>query len=133
MLTAWHPANGTTTHTLKFTTMVTGIGSAYSTTTGKFTCKIPGLYFFALSLYKKRTGTRVYDSIGCYIRKNGANLIRANLDPTDDDTDTGGFETSNFVTVNLALHDVVDVGGCNYNDAAYDTFSSFSGFLVHET
>lgn len=129
--TVWHPLDGLLAKTLRFSTVVASTGNDYATATGKFTCSLPGNYFFSLSLYKKRTITRVYDAIGCFIRKNGINVIQAYLDPTDDDTDKGGYETSQFLTVNLMVGDVIDIGGCNYNSTALGTYSSFSGFLFH--
>lgn len=131
--TAWHPANGNASDTMRFTNVVTGAGTDYDPSTGNFTCKVPGLYFFALSLNKKHTRSRLYDSIGCSIRKNRKDLVTAYLDPTDDYTDTGSYETSNFVVVNLDLLDVIDVGRCTETSTAYAEYSSFSGFLLHVT
>ena len=117
--------------TMIFSKVLTNIENRYSNITGEFTCNRPGLYYFALSLSKARTSGRVYDQIWCHIRKNRNDMIRAWLDPTDDTTDAGGYEASNFLLLHLNVGDIVDVGRCQYNTSAYGTDSSFTGFLVN--
>ena len=101
-------------------------GSGYSSSTGKFTCSHPGLYYFSTSLIKPRT-TPPVDRILCYIYKNTSSLVETFIDPTDDDTDKGTYETSAFIVVHLTLGDQVYVK-CNVGKLSMD--SSFSGFLV---
>ena len=117
--------------TMIFSKVLTNIETRYNNITGEFTCNRPGLYYFALSLSKARTSGRVYDQIWCHIRKNRSDMIRAWLDPTDDTTDAGGYEASNFLLLHLNVGDIVDVGHCQYNTSAYGTDSSFTGFLVN--
>ena len=114
---------------MRFSTIITNIGEGYNTTSGKFTCRVEGIYFFALSLSKARTDTRIYGFVGCYIRKNYNKLIRAYIDPTADDTEKGGAEVSGFITISLSPGDIIDVGECCFNSSAYHSRSSFSGFL----
>ena len=116
--------------TMIFSNVITNTENLYNNITGEFTCNRPGLYYFALSLSKARTSGRVYDQISCHIRKNRNNMIRAWLDPTDDTTDAGGYETSNFLLLHLNVGDIVDVGNCQHDTPAYGADSSFTGFLV---
>ena len=130
--TAWKPTEGPASGTLTFSTVLTNIGGQYSATTGKFTCKHPGLYYFSLSLSKKRTSTRgEADQVFCYIRHNGVNKIRAYTDPKDDSTDEGGYEAGNSIILHLNAGDTVDLGSCYTKYTAYGSHSSFSGFLLH--
>lgn len=123
------PADKNSSSIMRFSRIITNIGGGYNTTSGQFTCSVPGLYFFALSLLKERTSTRKYDIVSCYIRRNGIDLVQAYLDPTDDDTDKGGAEVSAFIIVSLSSGDIIEVGGCRHKAAAYNSRSSFSGFL----
>ena len=106
--------------------MKTNYGSGYSSSTGKFTCSHPGLYYFSTSLIKMRTTPKV-DYIKCYMYKDDSMLIGTNTDPTDDDTDKGSYETSAFITVHLSRGDQVYVE-CPYGKL--NVYSSFSGFLI---
>ena len=128
--TATQPHFGSS-HDMTFSKVLTNIENRYNNITGEFTCNRPGLYYFSLSLSKARTSGRVYDRIWCHIRKNGNDMIRAWLDPTDDTTDDGGYEASNFLLLHLNVGDIVDVGNCQRDTPAYGTDSSFTGFLVN--
>ena len=102
-------------------------GSGYSSSTGKFTCSHPGLYYFSTSLIKSRDSTHPVDRISCYIYKNTSDLVQTRIDPTDDDTDIGSYETSTFLVVHLSQGDQVFVK-CIVGKLS--VYSSFSGFLV---
>ena len=116
------------TSIVQFDFVETNYGSGYSSSTGKFTCSHPGLYYFSTSLIKERTSSRQVDYINCYINKNNSFLIRTYIDPTDDDTDKGSYETSAFIVVHLSPGDQVYVK-CQYGKL--NVHSSFSGFLIH--
>ena len=125
-------AQGSTRDTsgvLRFTDVKTNLGYRYSSSTGKFTCNHPGLYYFSLSLIKARQPTAVADWVSCFIRKNGIPMMFAAIDPTDDDTDNGTYETSAFLLVHLGNGDTVDVGICSVA-SSIDNTSSFTGFLL---
>ena len=107
----------------------TNYGNGYSTSTGKFTCYYPGLYFFALSLIKERAAHFDADMAYCHIYKSGSSLIYTITDPRDDDTDNGSYETSAFIVVHLNRGDTVYVGGCS-GSTSINGHSSFSGFLL---
>ena len=110
-----------------FDTTETNFGSGYSPTTGKFTCSHPGLYFFATTLIKLRDNADPVDALGCDIFRNTVYIVETYIDPTDDDTDKGSYETSAFVVVHLSQGDQVYV---RCYDGKLDYESSFSGFLI---
>ena len=112
---------------IQFNFIKTNYGSGYSPSTGKFTCSHPGLYYFSASLIKRRATTNKVDWIVCDIYKNTTLLIDTKIDPTDDDTDKGSYETSAFVTVHLSRRDQVYVK-CDLGKL--ESYSSFSGFLI---
>ena len=112
---------------IHFDSIKTNYGSGYSSSTGKFTCSHPGLYFFSVSLIKKRDLTNIVDWISCHIYQNSESLINTWIDPTDDDTDKGCYETSAFLTIHLSMGDQVYVT-CAVG--ILDGLSSFSGFLL---
>ena len=112
---------------MQFSSVWSNYGSRYSPYTGKFTCSHPGLYYFSTSLIKLGDTTTPVDWIRCYIYKNTSDLVRTSIDPTDDDTDKGSYETSAFVVVHLTQGDQVYVK-CTSGKLSY--YSSFSGFLI---
>ena len=116
------------TGVLRFTSVKSYIGSGYSSTTGAFTCRHPGLYYFSLSLIKRRDSSEP-DQVYCYIRKNSSSLIRTKIDPNDKYADYGSYGTSVSLVVRLAAGDRVDVGGCSGAETI-DGYSTFSGFLL---
>ena len=116
---------------LTFTNVFTNIGSQYDVTSGKFTSKHAGLYYFSFSLIKKRVGNRSEaDQVYCYLKLNGQDKVFAGTDPMDDDTDRGRYEASNSMVLHLDSSDVVNLGGCYATVSAFDKRSSFSGFLI---
>ena len=112
---------------MRFDYVKNNYGSGYSSSTGKFTCSHPGLYYFSTSLIKLRDTTTPVDRIGCDIYKNTSSLVYTFINPTDDDTDKGSYETSAFIVVHLSRGDQVYVN-CGYGKLS--SLSSFSGFLV---
>ena len=112
---------------VRFDSVKINYGSGYSSSTGKFTCSHPGLYYFSTSLIKLKDSTTPVDWIYCSIYKNTSALVKTETDPTEGDTDKGSYETSAFLVVHLSLGDQVYVM-CTFGKLSYD--SSFSGFLV---
>ena len=112
---------------MRFTSVKVNYGYGYSSSTGKFTCRYPGLYYFSTSLIKLRNTANPIDWIRCYIYKNTSSLVQTAIDPTDDDTDKGSYETSAFIVVHLSWGDQVYV---KCDTGTLDGASSFSGFLV---
>ena len=115
---------------MQFNSVKTNYGSGYSLSTGKFTCSHPGLYYFSTSLIKKRDtkDSLMVNYIHCYMYKNTNVYLETEIDPTDDDTDKGSYETSAFIVVHLARGDQVYVE-CDLQ-GPLDRYSSFSSFLI---
>ncbi len=89
-------------------------------TTGVFTCRHAGVYFFALSLLRHNTGT----SYG-HIYKGSEVLVAAFVSTSK----AGYYGTSNFVITHLVPGDNVFVGG-GTGVTGMMSYTSFSGFLV---
>ena len=106
---------GPTSYTIRFTHVLTNIGSQYSTSTGVFTCQFSGLYAFTLTIITDRG----FDNAYCTIRKNGSRIY-------------GEYSGTAFVVLHLVHGDKVDVGHCSplANIHRNNDTSSFSGFLI---
>ena len=110
-----------------FSGVRTNSGNGYNTTTGIFTCRIPGFYFFSVSLLKR------FDYDGntyCRIYKNSEHLVSAYSKPGPS-PHTGVTATVSNVYTHLDAGDTVNLGGCT-KTASWNTgyYSPFSGFLV---
>ena len=119
-----YPVAGHYSGTVRFNNVLTNVGNRYNSTTGKFTCDVPGIYYFSLVVYK----TARADLASCFIRKNHHNTIEAFSNPVPMD-DGGYFEASTSVVLDLAHGDTVDLAGCTH-PSTMEWLTSFSGFLV---
>ena len=124
--TVSYPFAGLTSGTIRFSHVITNIGGHYNTSTGIFTCQLPGIYVFALHIMKNSG----IDNAICIIRKNGSNVVVAETDP-DSSSDGGFYSSTNSVVIHLVHGDKVDTGSCSpiANIYGYD-FTTFSGFLL---
>ena len=105
-----------------FPTYRINIGGDYNTSTGQFTCEIPGTYVFSFNLVKTSAAT---SSVYCYFRKNGGYQGYAAVPAT-----TGFHESSVSLILSLGENDTVDVGDCgNVDDIS--SVTSFTGFLLY--
>ena len=126
--TVKQPVAGTVNHTIRFTHVITNLGNDYSTSTGIFTCRYPGLYYFALHLFKVRGG----DYVHCAIRKNGYGIVYVWSDPSSS-ADSGHSGNLNSIVIHLARGDKIDLGHCSpisYLDTGKYGETSFSGFML---
>ncbi|XP_045182704.2 uncharacterized protein LOC123541344 [Mercenaria mercenaria] len=118
--------NSSSDSTLLFQRTELNIANGYSNSTGQFTCKIPGVYHFVVTLTKAPKA----GSLRTYLRINGNIGLHMRFKPEDDDNDAFGINMLTAAgTFHLDLNDVVDVYGVPNN--FYDSdFSCFSGFLI---
>ncbi|XP_053388670.1 semaphorin-5B-like [Mercenaria mercenaria] len=100
-------------------------GNAYDTTTGKFTCNVPGVYHFVVTLLKQY---QVINSVSAHIRINGSNKLLLYLRTKGDDYNEV-YMLTGAGTFHLNRNDVVDVYGVpNYFYSVTDSY--FTGFLI---
>jgi hypothetical protein len=113
------------TFKLVFPHIINNIGNGYDNATGKFTCTIPGLYFFSFQtshVYKSFTAL-----VECFIFRNQDIVVGA----SDLRNDDGGYSIGVSATLQLDTKDTVYIGGCTGISVVYcDERSSFTGFLV---
>ncbi|XP_060551315.1 coadhesin-like [Ruditapes philippinarum] len=119
------------TDKLTFSRIIYQHGNDFDQSTGTFTCSIPGIYHFSVTLVKKRENSRV-DRVFCELSKNGRSLTHIEVDPTDDDTDKGSAAVSESMVIHLDRGDKVYLSSCNGQPSTYMAYwSSFTGFLLH--
>ena len=101
----------------------TNVGDGYNTKTGKFHCKIPGLYFFT-AVILRHIGSTSYSY--CYIRVNDNNIVYAYAHSKDSDEYPSAAA---HLTVQLKEEDEVYLGNCRGVDRI-DGSTHFSGFMI---
>ena len=114
---------------IRFQHIFVNLGDGYSSTTGIFTCSVPGLYWFSAALSKNAGVKVVGGRINCSLKYNGKREIDMYTAFVDDDKE--GFPITISVLLNLARGDRVQIGGCDSGSIFHDSVSSyFSGVLV---
>ncbi|KAJ3595114.1 hypothetical protein NHX12_004419 [Muraenolepis orangiensis] len=112
---------------LKFDDVVTNLGNHYDSSTGKFTCSIPGIYFFVYHvLMRGGDGTSMWADL-C---KN--NQVRASA--IAQDADQNYDYASNSAVLHLEPGDEVYVklDGGKAHGGNNNKYSTFSGFMVYD-
>ncbi|KAM7137526.1 C1q-related factor [Macrochelys suwanniensis] len=111
---------------LKFDDVVTNLGNSYEAATGKFTCSVPGTYFFAYHvLMRGGDGTSMWADL-C---KNGQ--VRASA--IAQDADQNYDYASNSVILHLDAGDEVFIklDGGKAHGGNNNKYSTFSGFIIY--
>ena len=124
--TVTKPVEGSNKYTARFTKAITNVGGHYSTSTGIFTCKYPGIYVFALHILRESGNSLSYAS--CSIRKNRSQVAEAFSNP-EGNSEIGWDSSSTSVVVHLARGDEVDVYCGSSFISINARHTSFSGFL----
>ncbi|MBN3312874.1 C1QRF factor, partial [Atractosteus spatula] len=110
---------------LKFTDVITNLGADYSPASGKFTCRVPGVYFFSYHILKD--GEQMW-----------ADLMLNNqvyASSTAQDASSKFDTAANSAVLQLKAGDEVYVkldGGQVMKDGAQGRYSTFSGYLLYE-
>ncbi|XP_018587844.2 complement C1q-like protein 2 [Scleropages formosus] len=111
---------------LKFDDVVTNLGNHYDASTGKFTCQVPGIYFFTYHvLMRGGDGTSMWADL-C---KNGQ--VRASA--IAQDADQNYDYASNSVVLHLDSGDeiYVKLDGGKAHGGNNNKYSTFSGFILY--
>uniref|UniRef100_A0AAY4BI82 C1q domain-containing protein n=1 Tax=Denticeps clupeoides TaxID=299321 RepID=A0AAY4BI82_9TELE len=111
---------------LKFDDVVTNLGNHYDPSSGRFTCSIPGIYFFTYHvLMRGGDGTSMWADL-C---KN--NQVRASA--IAQDADQNYDYASNSVVLHLEPGDeiYVKLDGGKAHGGNNNKYSTFSGFIVY--
>ncbi|XP_071376702.1 complement C1q-like protein 3b [Centroberyx affinis] len=111
---------------LKFDDVVTNLGNHYDPSSGKFTCSIPGIYFFVYHvLMRGGDGTSMWADL-C---KN--NQVRASA--IAQDADQNYDYASNSVVLHLEPGDeiYIKLDGGKAHGGNNNKYSTFSGFMVY--
>ncbi|XP_073503668.1 complement C1q-like protein 2 isoform X2 [Phyllobates terribilis] len=111
---------------LKFDDVVTNVGNHYDPSTGKFTCQVPGIYYFTYHiLMRGGDGTSMWADL-C---KNGQ--VRASA--IAQDADQNYDYASNSVVLHLDSGDeiYVKLDGGKAHGGNNNKYSTFSGFILY--
>ncbi|XP_034151754.1 complement C1q-like protein 4 [Esox lucius] len=111
---------------LRFDDVVTNVGNYYEPSTGKFTCPLPGIYFFTYHvLMRGGDGTSMWADL----KKNGQ--VRASA--IAQDADQNYDYASNSVILHLDVGDevCVQLDGGKVHGGNTNKYSTFSGFLIY--
>ncbi|XP_067890593.1 complement C1q-like protein 2 [Heterodontus francisci] len=111
---------------LKFDDVVTNLGNYYDSSTGKFTCAVPGIYYFTYHvLMRGGDGTSMWADL-C---KNGQ--VRASA--IAQDADQNYDYASNSVVLHLDSGDeiYIKLDGGKAHGGNNNKYSTFSGFILY--
>ncbi|XP_063064275.1 complement C1q-like protein 4 [Engraulis encrasicolus] len=111
---------------LKFDDVVTNVGNYYEPSTGKFTCPLPGIYYFTYHvLMRGGDGTSMWADL----KKN--DKVRASA--IAQDADQNYDYASNSVILHLDVGDevYVQLDGGKVHGGNTNKYSTFSGFLIY--
>ena len=104
------------------------IGNHFSTSTGKFTVPIAGIYYFHCWAYVASATAPNY----LYLNKNGTDLQSALMDNTDDNETSqisGLIQCSVNDLIHMEYYSNVDATGNVYSGAS-EQWTGFEGYLI---
>ncbi|KAM8967343.1 complement C1q-like protein 3 isoform 1-T1 [Pelodytes ibericus] len=118
---------------LKFDDVVTNLGNHYDPTTGKFTCSIPGIYFFTYHvLMRGGDGTSMWADL---CKNNQCRNLRERVRASAiaQDADQNYDYASNSVVLHLEPGDEVYIklDGGKAHGGNNNKYSTFSGFIIY--
>jgi hypothetical protein len=117
--------------TIVLNTTKHNVGSHYSTSTGKFTAPVAGVYAFSFSFYvKNASGTaKFYASLNdtaIHYDNTGYQLVVALVQDADTNDETVGTSWTYYMSANDTMSIVSGDSGTDY----FGSMSYFSGFLL---
>jgi len=108
---------------------VSQVGSGFSTSTGKFTCPVSGVYLFCANLY-----AYFARQAELALFKNGTKIVRSVAPVVTSDVNPNGASLSTIIT--CAANDVIhlqgfaDTGGSNWTIYHANGSTHFSGYMI---
>lgn len=113
---------------LAFPNVTYNEGNDYNASTGVFTCRIPGQYWFSVSLTKHYND--INTEVFCFLSKNDRNWLSIyHKNPHHHDI---SYSLSASGGVHLRPGDRIRVADCNHPEAIYaSTDTHFSGMLIN--
>jgi len=117
--------NGTSN--IKFPEVLYNEGNDYDSSTGVYTCRIPGTYWFSASLGKL---SGYNNNINCYVLVNDIYKILLMFILNDDNKNLF-YTVSGSFGVHLNKGDRVQVGSCRHPENIFGDYRThFSGVLI---
>ena len=124
LFTATHGQTISGLNNIRFPNIIANIANDYNATSGKFTCRIPGEYWFSVSLV--RSNGQAY-GITCHILINETAKITF-YTPNENGDHATASATAGF---HLSRGDRVNIGQCSYGEHIFSGSETyFSGVLV---
>ena len=127
LFNAWGAATISGTTNIRFPNVYVNEGGDYNVSSGVFTCRIPGQYWFSVTLAKPFIDS--VDSIYCYmlVNNNSYNLLYTN--PYNDFHNA--YEITGSAGFHLKVGDRFQIGSCGNPDHIRNNYNTFiSGFLI---
>ena len=114
---------------LTFPTVDTNVGHAYNSSSGVFTCRISGYYWFSATLTADLD--KHIDRFQCDFVINERYVMLLFIDPGNDQTSMSTFPTSGSMGYHLNHGDRVHVGNCQHPERISSFLHThFSGILI---